>query len=68
MKSPKCQLSNDIRFSTQTQGMTKIWSKEKKSQRGGDFFLSLTVYLINKECFVRMYKLKISIFEMLIAK
>ena len=26
-KSSKCQLSNDIRFSTQTQEMTKIWSK-----------------------------------------
>ena len=32
-KSSKSQLS--------TQGMTKIWSKQKKLQRGGDFFLSL---------------------------
>ena len=37
-KNPKCQLSNDIRFPTQTQGMTKICSKQKKSQREGDFF------------------------------
>ena len=45
MKSSKSQLSKDIRFSNQTQGMTKIWSKQKKLQRGRDFFLSLTVYI-----------------------
>ena len=47
-KSSKSQLSKDIRFSTQTQGMTKIWSKQKKLYREWDFFLSLTVYHIYK--------------------
>ena len=33
------QLSNHIRFSTQTQGITKIWSKQKVAEKGGIFFV-----------------------------
>ena len=36
-KSSKSQLSNDIRFSTQTQEMTEIWSNEKNVYLWVDF-------------------------------
>ena len=48
-KNSKSQLSNDIRFSTQTQGMTKIWSKQKKLHRGGIFFVPNCIYTPNQK-------------------
>ena len=46
-KSLEYQLSNDIRFSTQTQEMTEIWSNEKKVFSGGNIFFWLGVYQKN---------------------
>ena len=37
---------NDIRFSTQTQEMTEIWSNEKKIFKGGNIFFWLGVYFL----------------------
>ena len=57
-KSSKSQLSNDIKFSTQIQGMTKIWSKLKKSQKRGNFFVPNCIY----ERFLKIYLLIIWIY------
>ena len=52
LKSSKSQLSIDIRFSTQTQEMTEIWSNEKKVYRGGNIFFCWVYFFKN---FIKKY-------------